>query len=129
MPVLCALCTLCLCRSNRLPGPVTTGTGLNDRERLDVQQHDHVCVQSPYVLMGSAVCTCEINGQWSGVQPTCVRKYMYQCSTGLYYAFPFITPLILSSAASFHSQWHGSQWIGLVQVLPVPCLLQYSMTY
>ncbi|XP_065177042.1 sushi, von Willebrand factor type A, EGF and pentraxin domain-containing protein 1-like [Sycon ciliatum] len=30
-----------------------------------------VCT-SPYVLMGSAVRTCEINGQWSGVQPTCV---------------------------------------------------------
>ncbi|XP_065192525.1 inactive serine protease PAMR1-like [Sycon ciliatum] len=30
-----------------------------------------VCT-SPYVLMGSAVRTCEINGQWSGVQPACV---------------------------------------------------------
>ncbi|XP_065179178.1 E-selectin-like isoform X3 [Sycon ciliatum] len=30
-----------------------------------------VCT-SPYVLMDSAVRTCEINGQWSGVQPTCV---------------------------------------------------------
>ncbi|XP_065186210.1 sushi, von Willebrand factor type A, EGF and pentraxin domain-containing protein 1-like [Sycon ciliatum] len=30
-----------------------------------------VCT-SPYVLMGLAVRTCEINGQWSGVQPTCV---------------------------------------------------------
>ncbi|XP_065181756.1 CUB and sushi domain-containing protein 3-like isoform X3 [Sycon ciliatum] len=30
-----------------------------------------VCT-SPYVPMDSAVRTCEINGQWSGVQPTCV---------------------------------------------------------
>ncbi|XP_065183994.1 MAM and LDL-receptor class A domain-containing protein 1-like [Sycon ciliatum] len=46
-----------------------------------------VCT-SPYVLMGSAVRTCEINGQWSGVQPTCVlttavcRYNQWRCHSG-----------------------------------------------
>lgn len=47
---------------------VMTVTGLNFGNTTSF-----VC-NAPYNLVGSAVRTCEINGQWSGVQPTCSRE-------------------------------------------------------
>ena len=65
--------------------PGTPAEGYMEGKQFTFRSEVTFYCRSPYILVGSSRRVCQVDGSWSGVQPTCIGELACKCGPVMHY--------------------------------------------